>query len=92
MALSNVITTVCGRTFKIDMFEQLAVGIVRSEEFLRDQTYIPDTFAVYRTVSGVYLLETTTFRLVDMFLQTTYEILTEKEALKYLNNCMLDIS
>ncbi|MDQ3291388.1 MAG: hypothetical protein M3Q05_08880 [Bacteroidota bacterium] len=92
MALSNFITTVCGQTFKIDMFEQLAVGVIGSDEFLQDQTYIPDTFAIYRTSSGVYLLETTTFRLIDMSLQTTYEILSEKEAVKYLDNCMLDIS
>ncbi|QMU30996.1 hypothetical protein [Adhaeribacter radiodurans] len=92
MTLSNFITTVCGQTFKIDRFEQVAVGVIESEKFIKDQTYIPDTFAVYRTGSGMYLLETTTFRLVDMSLQTTYEILTEKEAMKYLNNCMLDIS
>lgn len=92
MQLSTSITTVCGQILKIDLFEQLAIGIIQSDKFLKDQTYVPDTFAVYHTVSGTYLLETTTFKLSDMSLETTYQILSENQAVGYLDNCMLDMS
>ncbi len=92
MQFSNLITTTCGHTFQIDMFEQLAVGIIQSGNFLEDQTYIPDTFAVYHTASNTYLLEKTIFKQEDMSLETSYQILTENQAAKYLDNCLLDLS
>ncbi len=92
MQLSNLITTVCGQTFKIDKFEQLAVGIFQSDASLKDQLYVPDTFAIYYTVSSTYLLEKATFKQEDMSLETSYQILTENQATKYLNNCLPDIS
>ncbi|RDC65885.1 hypothetical protein [Adhaeribacter pallidiroseus] len=92
MQFSNVVTTTCGHTFQIDMFEQLAVGIIPSENLVKDQSYIPDTFAVYHTASDTYLLEKTIFKLEDMSLETSYQILTENQAVKYLDNCLLDLS
>lgn len=92
MELSTFVTTICGKEFIIDKFEQLAVGVVQSEKFLEDQSYIPDTFAVYQTGKGVYLLELTTFHPKDLSLLTTYQVLSENQALQYLNNCMLDVS
>lgn len=92
MELSTLITTTCGQKFIIDKFEQLAVGVVQSDKFLKDPSYIPDTFAVYQMVSGVYLLELTTFHVQDLSLETTYQKLSENQAVQYLDNCMLDLS
>jgi hypothetical protein len=92
MQLSNSITTLCGQQFTIDLFEQLAVGVIQSDKFLKDPTYIPNTFAVYHTCNGLYLLELTRFRQSDQSLKTVYKILSEAQATKYLNNCMLDLS
>ena len=92
MQLSTLITTTCGHSFQIDMFEQLAVGIIQSDRFLEDQSYIPDTFAVYHTASNTYLIEKTTFKQEDISLETSYQIITEGQAAKYLDNCLLDLS
>ena len=92
MLFSNLITTVCGQTFQIDMFEQLAVGIFQSDKLLKSQIDAPDTFAVYHTMSNTYLLEKTTFKPEDISLETSYQVLTETQAAKYLENCLHDIS
>ncbi len=92
MRFSTLITTVCGQELTIDVFEQLAVGVMQSEKFLEDPSYVPDTFAIYHTMSGMYLLELTTFSPSDLSLETIYQKLSENEAVKYLDNCMLDMS
>jgi hypothetical protein len=92
MQFSSSVTTVCGHTFQIDMFEQLAVGIIQPAELLKEQTYVPDTFALYHTASNTYLLEKTTFKQEDISLVTSYQIITENQAEKYLNNCLLELS
>ncbi|QNF32570.1 hypothetical protein HUW51_07450 [Adhaeribacter swui] len=92
MLFSSFITTVCGQTFQIDKFEQLAVGIFQSENILKNQVEAPDTFAVYYTTSNKYLLEKTTFKPEDISLETSYQVLTETQAARYLANCLHDIS
>lgn len=92
MQVSTFITTICGQQFQLGLFEQLAVGVLHSDKFLKDPTYIPNTFAVYYTITGLYLLELTRFREFNQSLRTTYKVLSEEQASKYLNNCMLDVS
>ncbi len=92
MQFSNLITTVCGQNFQIDKFEQLAVGIIQPDDSSKDQTHVPDTFALYHTASNKYLLEKTTFKQEDISLVTSYQILSENQAEKYLDNCLLDLS
>jgi hypothetical protein len=84
---TGFIQTECGKKFKIDVFEQLAVGVIQAESFLNNPSYIPATFSLYKTITGLYLLETTSFEPEDENLKTTYKILPEVEAAAYLDNC-----
>jgi hypothetical protein len=86
---SGFIQTECGKKFKLDVFEQLAAGVVQADHFLSNPAYVPATFALYKTITGLYLLQTTRVDAGGQHLQTTYQLLPEKEAARYLDNCAL---
>jgi hypothetical protein len=88
---TGFIVTECGRRFKIDVFDQLAVGVVQCDEFLKDPTYIPSTFSLYKTITDLYLLQVTSFNDIDDTLVTTYKVLPETEVPVYLENCSYNI-
>jgi hypothetical protein len=86
---SGFIQTECGKKFKIDVFEQLAAGVIQADNFLNNPAYVPATFALYNTITGLYLLETTRVEAGQLELKTTYKLLPESEAAGYLDNCAL---
>lgn len=86
---TGFIETECGKKFKIDIFDQMAVGVVQCDNFLNDPSFIPSTFSLYKTITGLYLLETTS--LDGDTLVTKYKILPEQEAAVYLDNCYLNL-
>lgn len=88
---NGFIETDCGKRLRIDIFDQLAVGVVQCDNFLKDPTFIPSTFSLYKTITGLYLLQVTTFNLENDNLETSYRILTEAEAMGYLENCYTNI-
>ena len=88
---TGFIVTECGRRFKIDVFDQLAVGVVQCDKFLKDPTYIPSTFSLYKTITDLYLLQVTSFNDIDDTLVTTYKVLPETEVPVYLENCSYNI-
>ena len=88
---TGFIVTECGRRFKIDVFDQMAVGVVQCDDFLKDPTFIPSTFSLYKTITDLYLLQVTTFNLETDNLETTYKVLPETEVPLYLENCSYNI-
>ena len=87
---TGFIQTECGKKFKIDVFEQLAGGVIQSDNFLNNPSYIPSTFCLYKTITGLYLLQTTGFNAADNNQKTTYKLVSEAEAVPYLDNCAID--
>ncbi len=88
---TGYVVTECGRKLKINLFDQMAVGIVECEGFLKDPSFIPSTFSVYKTNSGLFLLQVTTFKEENDSLETTYKIILEEEVNLYLENCTYNI-
>ncbi|WP_026461577.1 hypothetical protein [Adhaeribacter aquaticus] len=88
---TGFIETECGKKFKIDIFDQLALGVLQSEKFLDDPSLVPTTFSLYKTITDLYLLEITRFDEEKDNLITTYKILSEAEAAPYLDNCYISI-
>lgn len=88
---TNYIETNCGKRIRIDIFDQLAVGVVQCDSFLKDPTFIPSTFSIFKTITGLYLLQVTTFNQETEDLETSYDLLSETEALVYLENCYTNI-
>jgi len=88
---NGIIETDCGKRFRIDVFDQLAVGVIQCDNFLKDPSFIPSTFSLYKTFTGLYLLQVTVFNLESDNLETNYTILSEAEALVYLENCCTNI-
>ncbi len=86
---TGFIQTECGKKFKIDIFEQLAGGIIQSDSFLNNPSYVPSTFCLYKAITGLYLLQTTRFDAEDQGLKTSYQLLSELEAAPYLDNCVV---
>jgi len=84
---SGFIQTECGKKFKIDIFEQLAGGVIQSDNFLHNPSYVPPTFCLYKAITGLYLLQTTQFDTADQEIKTSYKLLSEAEAAPYLDNC-----
>lgn len=88
---TGFIITECGRKFKINVFDQLAVGVVECDDFLKDPTFIPSTFSLYKTYSDMYLLQVTSFNQENDTLDTIYRVLPETEVPIYLENCSYNI-
>jgi len=88
---TNLIITDCGKKYEIDIFDQLAVGVVECDSFLQDPYFIPSTFSLYKTKSDIYLLQITTFNEANDSLETSIKVLSEKEASNYLENCTYNI-
>ncbi|GEO02925.1 hypothetical protein AAE02nite_05890 [Adhaeribacter aerolatus] len=88
---TGLVVTECGRKLKIDLFDQLAVGVLECDDFLNNPSFIPSTFSVYKTSSGLYLLQTTSFNEENDTLDTTYKIIPESEVSVYLENCCYNI-
>jgi len=86
---TGFIQTECGKKFKIDIFEQLAGGVIQSDTFLNNPSYVPPTFCLYRAITGLYLLQTTRFDTDDESLKTSYKVISEAEAVPYLDNCAI---
>jgi hypothetical protein len=86
---SGFIETDCGKKFKLDVFEQLAFGVIQAYNFIKDPSYVPATFSLYKAITGLYLLETTRLEAGEQKLKTTYKVLPESEAAAYLDNCAL---
>ncbi|MGV3503785.1 MAG: hypothetical protein ACO1O1_08755 [Adhaeribacter sp.] len=82
----NLITTECGRQYVVDYLDQVALGIVDSDEFSRNALFIPPTYSLYKTVGQEYLLEITHFQPESHALQTSYRLIPETEAGAYLEN------
>ena len=80
----NLITTECGKQYVIDFLDQVALGIVDSEEFKQNTLFIPPTFSLYKTVSEEYLLEITHFNAKTNSLSTRYQLISKEEADSYL--------
>lgn len=83
----NLITTTCGRHYVIDHLDQVALGIVSDTNAASNPAFIPTTYSVYKTVvDNEYLLEITQYDNDEDTLDTTYRVISEEEALPYLDN------
>ena len=83
----NLINTTCGRHYVIDHLDQVALGIVSDTRTTSNPAFIPTTYSVYKTVvASEYLLEITKYDDDEDILDTTYQVITEQEALPYLDN------
>lgn len=86
----NLITTECGRQYVVDYLDQIALGIVTTDEFTRNHLFIPPTYSLYKTVGQDYLLEITHFQRKTNSLKTSYRLIPESEAGIYLENGTLN--
>lgn len=82
----NLVTTECGKQYVIDYLDQVALGILDSEEFKQNALFIPPTFSLYKTVSEEYLLEITHFNTKTNSLSTRYQLIAKSKADTYLAN------
>jgi hypothetical protein len=87
----NLITTECGKHYVIDFLDQVALGIIQSEEYTRNPLFIPPTYSLYKTVSDDFLLEITRFNAATHLLDTSYKLISEKEAAPFLENGNLNV-
>lgn len=83
----NLITTTCGRHYVIDHLDQVALGIVNNNTSDSNPAFIPTTYSVYKTVvEDEYLLEITQYNSDEDSLHTSYQVISEEEALPYFDN------
>lgn len=87
----NLITTECGRQYVIDFLDQVALGIIDSEEFQHNTLFIPPTYSLYKTISNEYLLEMTHYNSKTNSLTTRYRLITEHDATPYLENGSINV-
>lgn len=87
----NLITTECGKQYVIDFLDQVALGIVDSEEFKQNSLYIPPTYSLYKTISDEYLLEITHYHSQSNSLKTKYQLLSSEDAGSYLEKGSLNV-
>jgi len=87
---TGFIQTECGKKFKIDIFEQLAGGVIQSDSFLNNPSYVPSTFCLFKAITGLYLLQITRFDAADQSQKTSYKLISEAEAVPYLDNCVIN--
>ncbi|MDQ3290713.1 MAG: hypothetical protein M3Q05_05420 [Bacteroidota bacterium] len=83
----NLITTDGGQQYVIDHLDQVALGILSTEENTSNPAFIPTTYSVYKTViENEYLLEVTQYNSDEDTLSTTYRLISEEEAEPYFDN------
>ena len=87
----NLITTECGKQYVIDYLDQVALGIINTEEPTRNALFIPPTYSLYKTVSAEYLLEITRFNTRTHLLNTSYRVITAEEAAPFLENGSINV-
>ena len=87
----NLITTDCGRQYIIDHLDQVALGIIASDEFSQNSLFIPPTYSLYKTTSEDFLLEVTHYDARSHSLATTYKLLLKEEAASYIENGSLNV-
>ncbi|QNF31638.1 hypothetical protein HUW51_02445 [Adhaeribacter swui] len=83
----NLITTNTGQQYVIDHLDQVALGIVSNTSATSNPAFIPTTYSVYKTIiADEYLLEITQYNSDEDTLHTSYQVISEEEALPYLDN------
>lgn len=88
----NLITTDRGQQYVIDHLDQVALGIVNNAGTTSNPAFIPSTYSVYKTVvDQKYLLEITQYDSDEDILDTTYKLISEEEAVPYLDNGNLNV-
>ena len=87
----NLITTECGQQYVLDFLDQVALGIIDSEEYKHNSLFIPPTYSLYKTVADEYILEITHYHSKSNSLKTRYQILSIEEAGTYLENGSLNV-
>ncbi|PIQ21209.1 MAG: hypothetical protein COW65_10465 [Cytophagales bacterium CG18_big_fil_WC_8_21_14_2_50_42_9] len=87
----NLITTECGKQYIIDFLDQVALGILDSEEYKHNSLFIPPTYSLYKTITEEYILEITHFHAKSNSLKTRYRVLSNEDAGSYLENGSLNL-
>jgi hypothetical protein len=82
-SFKKIITT-CGREYMVSYLDQLLIGTFERENDTGDAPYIPSTYALYQTLSNVYILEVTIYEPEKNNLLTTYQLLPENEAARFI--------
>jgi hypothetical protein len=78
---ANKIRTIDGRSLMVSFLDQVAIGIYEPESVV---STIPKTFALYKVHGKIFVLEITTYQQEDDDLVTTYQVLPETEAEKFI--------
>lgn len=87
----NLITTECGKQYVVDYLDQVALGIIDTEEHTRNSLFIPPTYSLYKTISNDYLLEITRFNTKTHLLNTSYKLISPTEATPFLENGNINV-
>lgn len=87
----TLITTECGKQYIIDYLDQVALGIINSDEQARNALFIPPTYSLYKTVAEEYLLEITRFNPRTHLLTTSYRLITATEAVPFIENGNINV-
>jgi len=87
----NLITTECGQQYVLDFLDQVALGIIDSEEYKHNSLFIPPTYSLYKTVADEYILEITHYHSKSNSLKTQYQIISNEEADTYLEKGTLNV-
>lgn len=82
-SFKSIITT-CGRDYVVSYLDQLAIGTFERDSDTGDAPYIPSTFALYQTLDHTYILEVTIYEPERNNLLTTYQVLSERKANRFM--------
>lgn len=91
LSASNLIETICGKTFVIDFLDQVALGIYEPGKFEAVSAFIPSTFSVYKTAGPDFILEITKLEANAQKLITTYQLISAEKAKGFIENGGHDI-
>jgi hypothetical protein len=81
--IPNRIETTDGRRLMVSHLDQVAIGIYEPES-INLNSVIPKTYSLYKVLGKTFVLEVTTYFQEDDELVTTYQVLPENEAEKFL--------
>jgi hypothetical protein len=81
---TKFIQTNCGKTFLIDFLDQVALGIYAPGKFKETASFIPSTYALYKTATPDFILEITRYNENSHQLETDYQLLSPDEARNFL--------
>jgi len=87
----NLITTECGKHYVLDFLDQVALGIIDSEEYKQNSLFIPPTYSLYKTITDEYILEITHYHSKSNSLKTRYQVISNEEADTYLEKGTLNV-